>query len=442
MTHDLEDDPQDWHYAPSGTLHGALQRGHGIAVIKLRRDREQAGLVYACTSRDTRWDWQVDDRYTYLARLLRDLHLDPAPLITQLHACGPRLSWPHRDPADDHNQFNLAVGILEALARTGNEQAREALREYVHDGARWIDVLQTLTHEWPVEWWDDLWETAAARIHPDDTMRLFPNSQPWQRWHGRDPRLDAVLNAARSARPPGPDHRTILAEASDAELIALLRTPGTDRDTIAFALRQIRRRSYPMPELLDVVEQLAPTRPPGLRSTLFSLGPLIAPPARTWATDPDHPLFPDAAYLLAKHGDEQDIPLLLTAVDELTHSGQWCGYDQLAEGLARILAPLPPTTHTDSRTRLIRRLRSLAFASPHTYERASHLRSLLLLDPDNTRNALPIFLLDCEPDVRHLAAQHTSLITDDAHQWLTELRDDPIENNDIKHTATQRITLA
>src|SRR5690349_16264504 len=79
MTSDDGDDPQDWRYARYHSLRGALQRGRGLAVAQLRYQPEHADLVYECTSRDTRWDWQVDARCTYLARLLRNTRLDPAP---------------------------------------------------------------------------------------------------------------------------------------------------------------------------------------------------------------------------------------------------------------------------------------------------------------------------------------------------------------------------
>jgi hypothetical protein len=46
-------------------------------------------MVYQCTDRDTRWSRLDDSRYSYLARLVRDLRLDPAPLVAQLRACGP-----------------------------------------------------------------------------------------------------------------------------------------------------------------------------------------------------------------------------------------------------------------------------------------------------------------------------------------------------------------
>ncbi|MGC5021350.1 hypothetical protein [Micromonospora sp. DT47] len=425
-----------WHYAPYRSLYGALELGRGVAVARLRHQRQRAELVYQCCGRDTRWDWQTDSRSTYLARLLRDLRLDVAPLIAQLHACGPYRAWLESDPSDEDNQFDLAVGVLTTLARAGGGQAREALRRYIHNGVRWIDALTTLTVEWPVEWWDDLWETAAMRVGVGDTAQLWPSEHPWSRWRGRDARLDAVLGAAVRSRSPGCVRRVSLTDASDADLIALLRSTDTDAAAMGLALGQIRHRGRPIPELLDIVERLAPARPAGLFGALRTLGPQVLPLARAWAADADHPLFRNAPHLLAEQGDEQDIAVLFAALDQL--GDEWCGYDVLTEGLARILMAAPPAAHTDTRAMLIRRLRWLTVASPHSYERASYLRSLLLLDEERTMEVLPIHLLDCEPSVRLLAARHTPL-TDDARSWLAELRDDPIEDEDVRLAAAERL---
>ncbi|MDP9794454.1 hypothetical protein J2S43_002966 [Catenuloplanes nepalensis] len=54
-------------------------------------------------------------------------------------------------------------------------------------------------------------------------------------------------------------------------------------------------------------------------------------------------------------------------------------------------------------------MRRLTVASPHSYERASCLRSLLLLDPECTTALLLIHLLDCEPEVRLLADRYAPL---------------------------------
>ncbi len=300
----------DWHYAPYLGLYGGLQRGHGIAAARLRDRPEHASLVYACIGRETRWDWQVDDRYTYLARMLRDLRLGPAPVVVQLRTCAAS-----RDTADDDNRFELAAGVLTALAGTGDLRAREARRDYVRAGIRWIEALESLCYEWPVGWWDDLWEIAAARIAAEHASHVLPWGQPWQRWRGRDRRLDTVPGGAGRDRPRARTCRTDLAAASDDELVGHLLVPGASRGSIAAVLRHIGRRGHPVPRLLDVVEQLALGRPPGLFGALRAQGRLVVPLARAWAADPDRPLFLDAPHLLAEHGDGRDIPVLLAALD-------------------------------------------------------------------------------------------------------------------------------
>jgi hypothetical protein len=318
--------PHDWQYAHSRSLRGALQRGRGIAVARLRDRPEDAELVYECTSRDTRWDDGLDNRCTYLARLIRDLRLDPAPLVAQLRACGPYPGL-RPDPTNDGNRFDLAVG-----------------------------------------------------------------------------------DAAVRARSPA--HRTGLVTASDAQLLTLLQNTSTDLGALNLILGRLRHLGRPMPEILDLVDRLAPACPAGLFGLLRELGGRAA----------------TLSY--------RDARQLLAALDRFTDD--WCGYDMLTEGLARSLADLPPTAHAYIRSTVVRRLRWLTNASPHTYERAGYLRSLLLLDPQHTTARLPIQLLDCEPQVRLLAAQHTPL-TDDALRWLTELRDDPIEEVEIRTTAAARL---
>ncbi|MGC4896978.1 hypothetical protein [Micromonospora sp. DT31] len=429
----------EWHYAPYRTTLGALQRGRGIAVMRLLERPDRARLVYECTARDTRWDWQVDDRYTYLARLLRDLRLDITPLVAQLDACGPYRPWPEEDPADDDNQFNLAVGVLETLARQGSEQAHETLRAYVRQGARWIDALTTVALRWPPQWWDNLWEVAAGRIAPSHATEVWPDAEPWRSWRGRDAGMDAVLDTARRSRQLAPPQRIDLSASSDADLIMLLRSADTTRPVKPTALRQIRHRGRPVPELLDVTEQLAAERQAGLFGALRVLGPQIVPTARRWSGDSAHPLHDAAAHLLAEHGEEQDMPTILAALDRLTDD--WCGHDRLTEGLARILADHPSLAHADLRTRLIRRLRWLTQASPHSYERASYLRSLLRLDPAGTARVLPIHLFDCEVDVRLLAVRHVPL-TDDTRRRLAALRDDAVEDEAVRQASAERLSQA
>jgi hypothetical protein len=126
-------------------------------------------------------------------------------------------------------------------------------------------------------------------------------------------------------------------------------------------------------------------------------------------------------------------------VGSLNHTGsRRFASEKRRGGCGWILTESGPGPRVDARATLVRRVRWLTNASPHSYERASYLRTLLLLDPERTMVGLPIHLLDCEPRVRLLAARRTPL-TDDARQWLTELRDDPIEDDDIRQAAGERV---
>ncbi|MCP2324063.1 hypothetical protein HDA40_002570 [Hamadaea flava] len=70
---------------------------------------------------------------------------------------------------------------------------------------------------------------------------------------------------------------------------------------------------------------------------------------------------------------------------------------------------------------------------------ASHQnRATKALDPAETTRILPVCLLDCEPGVRRIAAQHAPL-TDDAVKWLTELAGDPIEEPGVRDVAAARL---
>ena len=412
----------DWHYAPVRSTLGALERGRGTAVIRLRDRPDDARLVYECISRDTRWNHYVDSREVYLARLVRELRLDLAPLAVQLHACGPLPppSAPY-DPEGDADTFALPAGVLAVLALGGDGQARETLRDYVSFGVRWPDALTTLARWWPVAWWDDLWHQAAARVGTVSVTEFRPAEQPWRRWRGRDRRLDAALDAAIRTRPvaavaPGAN----LAAFSEARLLEFLQAISTDRGALNLALGTARHQGRQPRELLKLAQRLEPPGPSGLFGVLLEFGTRILPSPATSSV--------------------RDVATLSDALDRLDgdKDADWCGYDVLTERLARILADTPPKSHGDAKDRLVRRLIRLTNGSPHTHERAGYLRSLIVLDPEGAAEHLPVHLLDCEAGVRLLAVQHTGL-TDDARRRLAELRDDPMEHSDVKAAASRRL---
>ncbi|NUO55429.1 MAG: hypothetical protein HOV78_02135 [Hamadaea sp.] len=413
-----------WRYDPSRTFRGRMQRGLGVAVHRARVDPDAPDVVYECLRRDYRWDWQVDDRLVYLARLVRDLRLDLTPLIDQLRASGP----------NDDNQFDLAMGVLEALGRAGNDEARSTLRAYVKDGVRWIEVLRAVADEWPSDWWDDLWELAAARLSPADADEIFADSAPWSSWAGRDARLDAACDAVRRRVADARANRLCFSHTATSDLIAKLLSRSVDRSVKIPVLAELRRRD-PDPHLLEVAARVRDLDLPFLGGALRRLGAVAVPAAREWAADPEHPLCWTGQRILAGYGDADDVPALFTALDQLEAEPGWCGFDDITSGLTRLLDAEPGP----GRDRLARTLNRLLRSSPHSYERASYLTSLLILDPEETTRLLPVCLLDCEPGVRLIAAQHAPL-TDDTVKWLTELAGDPMEEDGVRDAAAARLT--
>jgi hypothetical protein len=121
---------------------------------------------------------------------------------------------------------------------------------------------------------------------------------------------------------------------------------------------------------------------------------------------------------------------LLADWDCLDNHDHRCGYDDLAEGLARIGGP--------AAAMVVPRLRRLWF-SPHSYERPSYLRARMTLDPDGADRWLTEGLRDCESQVRLLAARHAPL-NDLTFNGLRYLRDDPIEEDDVRAAAAARLT--
>jgi hypothetical protein len=414
-----------WSYDSSRTFRGQLQRGLGNAARRARSDPAAGDLVWECLRRDYRWDWQVDDRCVYLARLVRDLRLDMSGLDRQLRACGPRGSDGEPDPHDVDNQFGLAEGVLTTLALGGDPDARTLLRDYVRDGVRWAETLATISYDWPRDWWDDLWEVAAERLEPST---VYPRDRPWESWRGRDARIDAVCESrpVRAARD-----RPSFADLSTDQLLTLL--PDADRVQALSILKVLRRRE-PAPQLLSILDRTDLSLP--LHGVLRGIGAAALDHARRWARNHDHPLAWTGMTIMADHGDEQDVEQLFRSVEWLrSRDGDLCGFDTLTAGLARILGPGTSSAHAEA----VRITGHLLKTSPHSFERASYVRSLLILDRDRVTRLLPACLLDCEPGVRLLAAEHVDIGCPVAQQLLVELHDDPLEDAEVRAAAGARL---
>src|SRR5690349_11820885 len=95
------------------TIAGQLQRGLGRGARAVR----DPALVEACLRRQYAWDWQVDSRDVYLARLVRDLGLPVQPILARLYAEEP--------------EFTVSLGVLACLEAAGIEEVVAGVRDYI-----------------------------------------------------------------------------------------------------------------------------------------------------------------------------------------------------------------------------------------------------------------------------------------------------------------------
>lgn len=107
-----------------------------------------------------------------------------------------------------------------------------------------------------------------------------------------------------------------------------------------------------------------------------------------------------------------------------------CGPDRLAAGLSRFgpaAAEAAPV------------LRRLWLGTPHSYERPAYLKALAALAPAGLDRAYTESLWDCESNARLLgiaSAPDGPLV----RQRLVRLRDDPMEDPDVRAAAGDRLS--
>ncbi|MFE4425108.1 hypothetical protein [Streptomyces sp. NPDC056817] len=303
-------DEYEMSYAHFDSVEGLLQRGRGLGAVRALQDpRGSAVFVYHGIRRDWRWDG-VDDRSLYLARLVQDLELSPAPVVDQL--------------AGDEGACLRACEVLELLALAGSDEAREGLRAYVRKGEHWARVLESVSAGWPPEWWEDLGDVARARIGAEAELPWF--SEPWTRF-----------GIAVQSRPFVP--RPSLAGLSTAELLTLLADARTENATKVDALRALNGRKPAAEGLIPLVPSLGTSDGrrslPLLRRAVERLGTLAVPAAHGWARD-DHPWLAQLGTdVLADHAGPEALPGLVEELAEQWAARAWCGPDRTARRLAR-----------------------------------------------------------------------------------------------------------
>ncbi|RSM42741.1 hypothetical protein DMB66_54525 [Actinoplanes sp. ATCC 53533] len=346
-----------------------------------------------CLRHHYAWDWQVDARDVYLARLVRDLGMPVGPIVARLHAAEPELG---------DTEFTVSLGVLGCLGKAGIEEAVDGVRDYIVRGPGWQEALEEVAGQWPVAWWDDLLPQVRHRLRDDLVF-----GEPWTHWARRDPGIPLQ----RRATPP-PGH-----SPSSAALLATLRDPARRR-LHRPALRELARRPAE-PELLEIVGTMDTTGLGGaIARALVPLGRAAVPAAQRWAAV-DGPPRGAAIPILAAFGDASDVPVLLAEIACLDGTpDHLCGYDDLVTALARIGGPATAVLPA-----ILRRI----WLTPHSYERASYLRACRIADPPAAESLLVEGLWDCEEGVRRLAVEHVALSAE-VRERLAYLRDDPIED--------------
>ncbi|MFF8190453.1 hypothetical protein ACF05L_06075 [Streptomyces bobili] len=389
-------------YVHADSVEGLLQRGRGLGAVRALQDRwGVAGFVYDGIRRDWRWDG-TDDRSLYLARLVQDLGLSPAPVVDQLVA--------------DEETCLRACHVLELLALAGSDEAREGLRAHVREGEHWAGVLESVSASWPPGWWEDLGDVARDRIGGETELPRY--SEPWTRF-GIEVR----------SRPFVP--RPSLAGLGTEELLALLADHSTRDDTKFSALRALNGRE-PVAELIPLVPSLGTSdgrRPlPPLRRAVERLGAAAVPAARAWAQDGHGWLAQLGSEVLAEHPGPDALPGLVEELAGQWAGRVWCGPDRTARRLARFGADAAGA---------VPHLRRFWLRTPHSYERAAYLQALAAIDPDGLDYAYTESLWDCEETARLLGIA-SAPAGPDVLRRIEVLRDDPMESPEVRAAARVR----
>lgn len=393
-------------YAHPDSLGGLLQRGRGLGAVRALRDPSAAApFVYDGIRRDWAWDGLVDERALYLARLVHDLGLSPAPVVDQLSGAEDAVS--------------RAADVLLLLALGGSDEARDGLGSYVREGVYWVSVLESVAGRWPEEWWVDLGEVARARIGSEPGPPWL--AEPWTRFGIEVRRL--------APRPAAPD----LSGRADAELLDLLVDAAPDDHVRVDVLRELRRRD-PVEGLISLVPSLGTPdgRHPlvGLRGAVEHLGVLAVPAAHRWAGDACEWLARLGRDVLADQVVPEALPTLLAELAEQRRTRTWCGPEATARRLARF---------GTAAASAVPDLRWLWLHTPHSYARAAYLAALAAIEATSgLEYAHTESLWDCQGQARLLGIAHApdNRMT---RARVAELRDDPMEDVDVRAAAAKRL---
>jgi hypothetical protein len=394
------------------TFRGQLQRGRGIAARRAPREPGAADAVYECVISDPRWDRQVDQRDGYLASLILRLDLSLEPIERHLTASDD----------EDVDGVELALQVLALLPFVGRRDATAVLRRYALEGRHWDAALDAIGSAGTLKL-ADLWVGLADDIvagHGEDRIRAVAwyGSEPWKTWAESQPETRRILDDTRPRQQShGPETqyrqlRQTITETTTEELIRQVVAGGPER---RLALEALGDRGDRL--VLDLAEdpglRNAAGWIPGMPQALHHLGTAAVPRARVWITG-EGILAELGARVLAEHGNDSDVPALLSALCHDLDDENWCSAEIPARGLGRLHA-----RHAAD---------DLAAAwenTAHSLARQAFLDGLRGCAPEIAEPFAEEGLWDCESSVRQFACV-TAADNGNVRSRLGELADDPL----------------
>lgn len=414
-------------YDAPATFRGQLQRGRGEAVRRAPHEPGAADAVYECVIRDSRWDWQVDERAGYLAGLIRQLDLPLMPIERHLATC----------EGEDAQDIDLALQVLAVLPLAGRRDAAAILRRYAREGKHWHAALNAITAAGAFKLpgiWDGLADDIVAG-HDEDSIRAVARhgSEPWTTWAQIRPGIRRILDDDKIPERPFHDpraenrrRRQKLTEIPTQELTRVLSVGGPER---RYALEELGRRREPL--ILDLAEDPGMRNAagwiPGMSQALHHLGPVAVPRARTWATGGTG-LAELGLRVLSEYGDRDDIPTLLEALRRAIDEENWCLAEIPAQGLGNVRAG----------DAVAEDLAAAWEMTAHSPAREDFLRALGDCAPGKAALFAEEGLSDCEQSVQQLACAGAA-DNDMVRSRLGELADDPLLP-EIHDAAKARLT--
>jgi hypothetical protein len=399
---------------PSSPL-GKLQRGRGAAYLWAREaaPEEAARLLLRCLEEDPRWDRAVEDRTPLYVDVAHRVRLHPAPLLAILG----------QDPElHPHASHWMTATVLAALARHGDEEAREGLLEVVASGAGWEPAAFLLTEQ---DLTDGLEITLARRMREDEAAReeltnglLDPwRHEPWRSWSRRELVLETIAEARRTrerdraARAPHPgmeleellahDERLPAAEALAESAVRDGRLHWIARDPIslyrgrAFLALSMRGDDELVDEAAEIVA--ADDRPLATDARRY-LRDLPPGPARAhaleWRNGDDPRLAELARQMACDDAAEADVAEVLGWMEPALDAGRMLELCDVLDALERFpdLGPFPGVDRVFEE-------------APYSFARIRAVALMRLSDPAFPERRADECLWDGEERIRQLGAE-------------------------------------